>query len=882
MFRLPSQLRVTPGGYHLDGLTLLIRLDMEGLFFSMAGTDFRSYYNDFTTIDWAKAYTVTNRFNYGLKESRLYGDDGRVSVPMPWWLKTYYTCGKWVLIVMILLVFSLIAYFIDKFEILLVGVKYGYCRSNWFASQVTCCNLQEQVGCDQWVLWQEVVKALPWIPTGVRIDYIIYVVLLIGLAWLACEITLTTRIVGGSTLAPENGDCDPQYNPYDDDDKTPPPRVMYTLCGLGVPEVKTILSGFVIRRFLGAYTLLTKTMGLVLAIALGMSLGKEGPYVHLATCVGNISMRLFPYINRNDLHRKQILSAAALAGVALAFGSPLGGVLFILEEINHYLPSHQLFLVFFCAIISTLFLKFLNPYGTGQTVLFELKYDSDWRAPELLFFVIIGVAGGLFGAAFIKFVFWWPTKFRQLKMIKNHPAFEVICVALVTGIITYWNIYTKQALLELVLDLATPCSGERDRSLCPATESELKGELALLGAAFVIKIFLTFITFGLKLPCGIYVPLMVAGALFGRIFSMAIQWANLRYNLLATLLTLASASAIMRYVCLPDKPECVDMGIYAMILAGAFMAGVTRMNITLVTILFELTSSYTYVLPISIAISVANWAGGLIETHLLYERLLIANDYPFMTLENDAVDPFVTVGEVITDRDTVDHSLEVVGHDHNHGFRRLLVITLLATNTDDKLYIDVSELPVVLVLFLELKLALLADHHLLDGCLPLVRGGLCVGLIHFSELEYCLDRILSFTAEHHITEEIHCQLVDDDKFYHKNRAIVARQLKNNEEIIELLVEEPNADYFSYGAAHVDSRHSKLRDDLDAITNVIPYVEHNPIFLNHDLEMSLANLIFDRIGNRVLVLQREGKYYGVLHKKVLIDYTRRGADDIDNP
>ena len=60
------------------------------------------------------------------------------------------------------------------------------------------------------------------------------------------------------------------------------------------------------------------------------------------------------------------------------------------------------------------------------------------------------------------------------------------------------------------------------------------------------------------------------------------------------------------------------MGIYAMISAGAFMAGVTRMNITLVTILFELTSSYTYVLPISIAIAVANWSGGLLEkTHFM-------------------------------------------------------------------------------------------------------------------------------------------------------------------------------------------------------------------------------------------------------------------------
>ena len=109
-------------------------------------------------------------------------------------------------------------------------------------------------------------------------------------------------------------------------------------------------------------------------------------------------------------------------------------------------------------------------------------------------------------------------KFRSNKHIKTHPIFEVFLVAAVTGIISFWNPYTKQASAELVLDLATPCSGgELDRSLCPQTEKQLLNELASLLFAFVVKVFLTFITFGLKLPCGIYVPSMVCGALFGRI-----------------------------------------------------------------------------------------------------------------------------------------------------------------------------------------------------------------------------------------------------------------------------------------------------------------------------------------------------------------------------
>lgn len=53
-------------------------------------------------------------------------------------------------------------------------------------------------------------------------------------------------------------------------------KILYTAAGSGIPEVKTILSGFVIRKFLGLKTLLVKAVGLTLSVASGLSLGKEG------------------------------------------------------------------------------------------------------------------------------------------------------------------------------------------------------------------------------------------------------------------------------------------------------------------------------------------------------------------------------------------------------------------------------------------------------------------------------------------------------------------------------------------------------------------------------------------------------------------------------
>ncbi|KAK6460571.1 putative voltage-gated chloride channel [Scheffersomyces coipomensis] len=869
----------------------------------------RNYYNDFTTIDWAKAFISTNKFNYELFKNEKYKvENGQTSiVPIPFYYKIYYVMGKWVLIVIIGFVFSLIAYTIDKIEILLVGFKHGYCKTNWFASQVSCClpksspinnnnpspplhvmnvfksgyifksnNIQDQ--CQDWISWSNLFEDHP-IYNRFRFDFLIYVILTIILAHFACLITLTTKITSGTAItnnqenvatttttnnSGENSSKDEVHDKLSSPEFQITPKVMYTAYGSGVPEVKTILSGFVIRRFLGTYTLITKTITLILAIASGMALGKEGPYVHLATAVGNIATRFFPFIYNNELLKKQILSASASAGVALAFGSPLGGVLFILEEINHYLPSHQLFQVFFCAIMSTLFLKFLNPYGTGKTVLFELNYTSDWNAIELLFFISIGVSGGIFGALFVKFVGWWPTKFRQLKLIKNHPLFEVFCISLLTGLITFWNRYTKQASSELVLDLATPCDVELDSTLCPTTHPQYITELNSLLFAFIVKVVLTFVTFGLKLPCGIYVPSMVVGALYGRIFSLFIQYMNFKYNLSITDINTSTSGSIMKYICSADREDgrCVDSGIYSMISAGAFMAGVTRMNITLVTILFELTSSYTYVLPISIAIAVANWSAGLLEKHSLYEALLIKNDYPFMSAENEAIDPFMTAGDIITDMDSCKSTQLNIVEDLMHD-----------DGSDLKLFIDITDAPYVPIGTLLSKLRLLADKSLLDGCLPLIKNKVCIGLIYFSELELCLDKLQEFITKYNIVDEIYCKLSSDVNYTKLNqRQIIINYEKHNANILKnLFTSLMEIDYFNYGSIE---RNDEIEELFEELINLIQFIDYSPIFINHDSELSLAHLIFDRIGNRVIVLLKNGHYYGVLHKKVLIDYCRR--------
>ena len=346
-------------------------------------------------------------------------------------------------------------------------------------------------------------------------EYGIYFVLVVAYSAASCLVTLTTKTIVPSAFrlatfdenlaADQSSDDligDDAGSPRQQAERTEsPPMVYYSAAGSGVAEVRVILSGFVLHGFLGLKTLIIKTGALTLAVASGLSLGKEGPYVHIAACVGNIACRLFSKYDRNDAKRREVLSAAAAAGVAVAFGAPLGGVLFGLEEVSYFFPAKTLFRTFFCCIIASLTLKFLNPYGTHKIVMFQVRYSMDWAWFEIGTFVLVGVLGGAAGALFIKASKHWAKTFRRMKFIKAYPFLEVILVAMVTGVMNYWNGFTQLPVAKLLLNIASPCDTENERrnllGLCPSSIDQVPPVILSLFVGFLIKGFLTIITFGI-------------------------------------------------------------------------------------------------------------------------------------------------------------------------------------------------------------------------------------------------------------------------------------------------------------------------------------------------------------------------------------------------
>lgn len=642
----------------------------------------------------------------------------------------------WILSALSGFIIALVAYVVNVAEVAVFDFKDGYCSTHWYLSEKRCC---PNGACDAWRSWGDVAQYRPF---GHKLTgFSIYLGFCLLFACLACWITLFTKTVVpsayklttldedlGARTAPVDADVlsDGELSPRQQIDEIPanPPMIYYSAAGSGVAEVRVILSGFVLHGFLGMKTLVIKAGALILSVASGLSLGKEGPYVHIATCVGNILCRLFSKYDGNDAKRREVLSAAAAAGVTVAFGAPLGGVLFSLEEVSYFFPPKTLFRTFFACIVAALSLKFLNPYGTHKIVMFEVRYLVDWEYFELGSFIVTGVLGGALGALFIKASKFWAQSFRGIKVIKRFPMLEVFLVALVTGMTSYWNVLTRLPVAKLLLNLAAPCDDpavdKYELGLCPSSIDDIPDILWTLLIAFLIKAVLTVITFGIKVPAGIYVPSMVVGGLMGRMIGHLMQW-----------LVLATPTwRIWGDCAYSSDGTCIQPGVYGLIAAGATMCGVTRLSVTLAVILFEITGSLDYVLPFSLTVLVAKWTADAIEHNSIYDLLTNMNSYPFLDNKHKPV----FTGDLA----------DIVPR-----VRRERVI-------------DITNSPLASAPNLRKKLELLHRAGELDGGLPILKRNVLVGLIPAPDLEYALDQLEDEVSSLCLMERVYSNLEEEE------------------------------------------------------------------------------------------------------------------------
>jgi chloride channel 7 len=248
------------------------------------------------------------------------------------------------------------------------------------------------------------------------------------------------------------------------------PTVLFVpeAAGSGIPEVMGYLNGVHIPRFLRFRTLLAKLWGTCLIVASGVAVGPEGPLVHAGAIVGSGLTRgprqfgtptgaaraaqraqlgtptrsrqqsddppasaqaeveggCWHWVRRwqtllhNDTDRRDFISMGAAAGFATAFGAPIGGVLFALEEASTFWSDVLMWRTLLCTSVGCFTLSILKGFMSdnvdkqpgGANYRFEpgmltlntdesLHFTSEW---ELLLCAVEGVLGGILGALFNK------------------------------------------------------------------------------------------------------------------------------------------------------------------------------------------------------------------------------------------------------------------------------------------------------------------------------------------------------------------------------------------------------------------------------------------------------------------------------------------------
>ncbi|RCI01770.1 hypothetical protein CU098_008080 [Rhizopus stolonifer] len=558
--------------------------DEQGLV--QENTGVRVWSESYSSIDW-----IHDRIKEGVRKRKLRHFQG-----FRGYLKRSSDGAQaWILVGMIGTTVAMIAWCIDVVQEWMSDIKQGYCTTGWQKNQKFCCTDTQDV-CDAWKTWSSL---LTQHETMYYTSMAIYTAFGLFFSLIAASMVKYTRervrVRKGTQTVFSKSSSMASLLHVVDSVQTPEyeTKTVYYSAGSGIPEVKVILSGFVIKGFLGIKTLIVKSIGMIFSTSAGLNVGKEGPFVHLACSAGNIACRLFPKFNKNE--SKEILSASAAAGVAVAFGAPIGGVLFSLEEVSYYFPMKTMIRSYCCAMVAAVVLKIMDPFGTQKIVLFQVSYDKDYHLFELIPFIVCAVFSGLLGT----FVTHLNIKYQELRkssFISKYPVIEVLCIMLTTSLVSYWNPFARQNV------------------------SEIPHLIYLLITTLVIKMGLTIITFGCPVPGGIFLPSLIIGAVTGRIIGLVMQYLTLSFP--------ESFSACDQDFA--NRGECILPGVYAIVGAAASLASVTRTTISLVVIMFELTYSLTYAIPIMVSVMISNWVAGTFFVEGIYDLLIQLRGYPYL------------------------------------------------------------------------------------------------------------------------------------------------------------------------------------------------------------------------------------------------------------
>jgi len=371
---------------------------------------------------------------------------------------------------------------------------------------------------------------------------------------------------------------------------------------------------------------------------------------------------------RTEADRRLFIAAGAGAGVAAAFSAPVGGMLFALEEGGLKWSHPEMWRMLFCSTIAVSTLAvltnvgllwksnvFSNPQLVAELLPNNSKHEilsSDlaimYQFYDIPIFMLIGGMGGILGAIYNKGNRVVNTYRRKYLTTDHMRMYEVIFLCFVCTIAGFaiphyapmcshdptsgQEQYAAYKIVEVDLERWTCNEGESSDTASlffASTYAVLHNVFhniytqfsdTLLATKCVLYAVLMCWTAGAAIPQGSFVPALLVGALYGRIFGQKMHDLNFIDTTIPT---------------------------FSLIGAASFLAGTTRVTVSLVAILVESSDSVAMMLPLLLAVMCAKFMGDLFEVGS-YEVILELKKIPYLEPHPEDKAEFIDVADVMS------------------------------------------------------------------------------------------------------------------------------------------------------------------------------------------------------------------------------------------
>ncbi|XP_026049397.1 chloride channel protein 2-like [Astatotilapia calliptera] len=404
--------------------------------------------------------------------------------------------------------------------------------------------------------------------------------------------------------------------------------------GSGISEMKTILRGVLLKEYLTFRTFVAKVISLAFALGSGMPLGKEAPFVHIASLCGALLCKLpvFRGIYENESRYREMLAAACAVGVGCVLAAPVGGVLFSIEVTFTFFAVRSYWRGFFSVTIAAFFFRVLAVWYKDEetvTALFRTHFQVDFPfdLKEMPAFALLGIISGFGGALFVYLnrriaLFIKKQKLFNTFLMKKCLVYPVMVSFLISSLLfpsgfgqfMAGELTQNEALVTLLDNRTWTKDGIAEEfdyignaRVWMHPQVTVFGTLALFT---IMRFWMCALAITMPVPYGAFMPVLVIGAGLGRLVGecMAYWFPE----------GIHAGHAIY-----PIVP-----GGYAVVGAAALSGAVSHSFSTVVMVL-ELTGQISHLLPALIAVVLANLVAQSLQPSI-YDSIIKIKKLPYL------------------------------------------------------------------------------------------------------------------------------------------------------------------------------------------------------------------------------------------------------------